>query len=39
MFYGENAVDSMYIEKRNGYKLLGFFLLKALGLNDVEIVY
>ena len=39
MFYGENAVDSNYIGVSNGYKLLGFFLLKALGLNDITIVY
>ena len=37
MFYGENSVDSMYIPQ--GDNLLSFFLLKALGLNDVEIVY
>ena len=36
MFYGENSVDGI-ISRGSG--LLGFMLLKALGLNDVNIVY
>ena len=44
MFYGENSVDSKYIPRwKNSSSsrkiLLGFFLLKALGLNDITIVY
>lgn len=40
MFYGENAVDTVYIpEYDGGWRYLGFFLLKALGLNEVNIVY
>ena len=37
MFNGENSVDGTYISDGGTY--LGFILLKALGLNDVEIVY
>ena len=37
MHHGENAVDDHYIPEDNN--LLGFFLLKALGLNDITIVY
>ena len=38
-FYGENAVDTKYIPSPYGYRFLGFMLLKALGLNDITIVY
>lgn len=37
MFYGENSVDGTYIPRSNCY--MGYMLLKALGLNDVNIVY
>lgn len=41
MFYGENSVDDVDIpkEERAGYRYISFFLLKALGLNDINIVY
>lgn len=37
VFYGENSVDSTFIN--HGYQYLSFMLLKALGLNDINIVY
>lgn len=44
MFNSENSVDSKYIPREKNSSssrkiLLGFFLLKALGLNDITIVY
>lgn len=38
MYNGENSIDSNIIPRVAG-KLLGFFLLKALSLNDIDIVY
>ena len=38
MYNGENSIDSNIIPRVEG-KLLGFFLLKALSLNDIDIVY
>lgn len=38
MYNGENSIDSNII-RRVGGKLLSFFLLKALSLNDIDIVY
>lgn len=38
MYNGENSIDSNII-RRVGGKLLGFFLLKALSLNDIDIIY
>ena len=43
MFHGENAIDTTFLNSRkpvyDGWRLLGFMLLKALGLNDITIVY
>ncbi len=40
MFNSENSVDSVYImSSLSGTQYLGFLLLKALGLNDINIVY
>lgn len=38
MYNGENSIDSNIIQESGG-RLLNFFLLKALSLNDIDIVY
>ena len=39
MYNYENSIDSNIIQTAGGGRLLGFFLLKALSLNDIDIVY